>query len=575
MTVAKKNHSEIAHQYARDIVAGRVPAGHYVVQACKRHLRDLDRAKSGESRWSYDSKLGNRACRFIELLPHTKGKWARESKKLVLEPWQSFLVCSIFGWIDRQTGLRKHREAMLFVPRKNGKSLLAAAIGLYMLTLDGEVGAEVYSGATSQKQAFEVFTPAKIMAEKTPQLVEKFELDVRVSAIIETQSLGKFEPIIGNPGDGSSPHCAIIDEYHEHQDDRQVETMVTGMGARDQPLLLVITTAGDNLGGPCYQMQMDCQAMLDGVRDDDRVFCLIYSADKGDDWQDIRSVIKANPNYGVSVSAEFLETQLDQARQTPRKQSAFQTKHCNVWVGARDAYFNVQKWRDLGDTSLKIEDFRGEKAYIGLDLASKIDIASMAVLIMPDNGSPVSITINYLPEETIAGNEMYKAWAVDGWIRSTSGAIIDQDQIKADLVGHYDEDGNKVKEGLLDILDVKEIPLDPHMAVKITTELMDAGAPVVEVSPSMANFSEPMKQLEADILSQKIRHNGCPVMTWMVSNVTTRENYKGQVYPRKERDENKIDGVVALIMAKGRAMLSDAPPDPDDWINNMVTLTHG
>lgn len=567
-----KNHSEIAHQYARDIVDGKIPAGHYIIQACKRHLRDLDRSKSGASRWFYDEKLGNRACKFVELMPHTKGKWARERKKLVLEPWQSFLVASIFGWVDRQTGLRKHREAMLFVPRKNGKSQLAAAIGLYMLTLDGETGAEVYSGATTQKQALEVFTPAKIMVDKSPQLVKKFNLDNRASVIQEKEHLGKFEPIIGNPGDGSSPHCAIIDEYHEHQDDRQVETMVTGMGARDQPLLLIITTAGDNLGGPCYQMQVDCQAVLDGVREDDRVFCLIYSIDKGDDWQDVENVIKANPNYGVSVNAEFIEKQLEQAKQTPRKQAAFQTKHCNVWVGARDAYFNVQKWRDLGDNSLKIEDFRGEKAYIGLDLASKVDIASVSVLILPDGGVPVSITLNYLPEETVLGNESYQAWAVDNWITVTDGAIIDQDHIKADLLGHFDEDGEKIKEGILDILDVQEIGLDPHMAVKLTTELMDEGAPVVEVSPSMVNFSEPMKQIDADILSKSIRHNGCPVMTWMISNVTTKENYKGQVYPRKERDENKIDGVVALIMAMGRAMVHEEPMSVDDWLNNMVSV---
>jgi phage terminase large subunit-like protein len=568
-----KNHSEIAHQYARDIVSGEIPAGHYIKQACRRHLRDLEGSKSGESRWLYDEKLGNRACKFIELMPHTKGKWARERQKLVLEPWQCFLVASIFGWIDRITKMRKHRQATLFVPRKNGKSQLAAGIGLYMLTIDGEEGAEIYSGATSQKQALEVFTPAKVMCEKSPQLVSKFGLEPRASAIIKPADMSKFEPIIGNPGDGSSPHCAIIDEYHEHPDDRQVETMVTGMGAREQPLLLVITTAGDNLGGPCYQMQVDCQAILDGVKEDHTVFSLIYSIDKGDDWQDINNVIKANPNYGVSVNAEFLQNQLDQAKQTPRKQSAFQTKHCNVWVGARDAYYNVQKWRDLADTSINIEDFRGSKAYIGLDLASKTDMACVSVLILPDGGEPVALTYHYLPEETVYGNDNYMGWASDGWITTTDGAIIDQDHIKADLIGHFDDDGMKLKEGILDILDVQEVALDPHMAVKITTELMAEGVPVVEVSPSMVNFSEPMKQLDADILSKSIRHNGCPVMTWMISNVTTKENYKGQVYPRKERDENKIDGAVALIMAMGRAMVHEEGGSIDEWLSNMVSAS--
>lgn len=567
------NHSEIAHAYARDIVAGNIPACKLIIQACKRHLKDLDRSKSGESRWLYDEKKGNRACKFIELMPHTKGKWARARKKLILEPWQCFLVCGIFGWVDRQTNLRKHREAMLFVPRKNGKSQLAAAIGLYMLTADGEMGAEVYSGATTQKQALEVFTPAKIMAQKSPQLLSKFGVEVRASVIVQPEDLSKFEPIIGNPGDGSSPHCAIVDEYHEHQDDRQVETMVTGMGARDEPLLLIITTAGDNLGGPCYQMQVDCQAVLDGVRDDDRVFSLIYTIDKGDDWQDIKNVIKANPNYGVSVSGEFIENQLLQAKQTPRKQSSFQTKHCNVWVGARDAYFNVQKWRDAENESIKIENYAGCKAYLGLDLASKTDIASIAIYLIPDDGrKPAAIVYNYLPEETVLGNEMYQSWSVDGWIIQTDGSIIDQDHIKSDLLGHFDDDGQKVSDGILDILDVQELALDPHMAVKLTTELMAEGVPVVEVAPSMVNFSEPMKELDAAIISANIQHNGCPVMTWMISNVTTRENYKGQVYPRKERDENKIDGVVALIMAMGRSMKHEKQADVDDWLNNMVSV---
>lgn len=572
---SSKDHAQIATQYARDVVSGKIPAGHYVILACKSHLSDLNRSGSGESRWFFDEGLANRACRFVELMPHTKGKWARERRKLQLEPWQSFFVASIFGWIDRTTGLRRYRQAVLFVPRKNGKSQLAAAIGLYMLTADGEAGAEVYSGATTQQQAFEVFTPAKIMAERTPALLKKFNVEVRAAAIIERSHLGKFEPIIGNPGDGSSPHCAIVDEYHEHDDDRQVETMLTGMGAREQPLLLVITTAGSNMAGPCYQMQLDCQAVLDGVREDDRVFSLIYSIDRGDDWRDINKVIKANPNYGVSVNAEYLEMQLASAISTPRKQSSFQTKHCNVWVGARDAFFNVQKWADCSNPGLSIEDYRGCRAYIGLDLASKTDITAMAVYIIPEDGTPVAIVRHYLPEETVLANENYYAWSSDGWIIQTPGAIVDQDRIKADLIGHFDESGNKTAEGILDILDVAEIAIDPHMAVKLTTELLDKQAPIVEMSQSMVNFSEPMKQLEADIIAKKIQHNGCPVMRWMISNVTTKENYKGQVYPRKERRENKIDGAVALIMAIGRHLTNSNGPSVDEWIKNMAAENNG
>lgn len=573
--MTSKNHAEIATQYARDVVSGKIPAGHYIILACKSHLADLKRSDSGESRWFFDEKLANRACRFVELMPHTKAEWANAGKKLIIEPWQSFFIGSIFGWTDRTTGLRRYRQAVLFVPRKNGKSQLAAAIGLYMLTADGEAGAEVYSGATTQKQAHEVFTPAQIMAEKTPALRSKYGLEVRASVILEKNFRGKFETIIGSPGDGSSPHCAIVDEYHEHDDDKQVQAMVTGMGARKQPLLLVITTAGSNMAGPCYQMQLDCQAVLDGVREDDRVFSLIYSIDKGDDWRDIKNVIKANPNYGVSINAENLEMQLASAIITPRNQSSFQTKHCNVWVGARDAFFNVQKWIDCARPGIRIEDYRGCRAYIGLDLASKTDVTSAAIYIIPENQTPVVIVRHYLPEETVLANDNYTAWAQEGWIIQTPGAIVDQDKIKADLLGHFDDNGNRVAEGILDILDVAEIAIDPHMAVKLTTELLDKQAPIVEMSQSMVNFSEPMKQIEADIIAKKIEHNGCPVMRWMISNVTTKENYKGQVYPRKERKENKIDGAVALIMAVGRFLTNSNGPNVDEWIKNMAAENNG
>lgn len=561
-------HSEIAKQYCLDIVDGKIPASKYIRLACQKHLDDLVKSEDGTKRWFFDESKANRACKFVELMYHTKGKWAREKKRLKLEPWQTFFICSIFGWVDRLTGLRKHRQAVLLVPRKNGKSQLAAAIGLYMLAADGEEGAEVYSGATTQKQALEVFTPAKIMCQKNEQFCEHFGVEARASAIIKPSDLSKFEPLIGNPGDGSSPHLAIIDEYHEHESDRQVETMITGMGAREQPLLLVITTAGSNIGGPCYQMQLDCQAYLDGVKQDDRVFALIYSIDPDDDWTVLENVIKANPNYGVSVSAEFLETQLLQAKQTPRRQSAFQTKHCNVWVGARDAFFNVQKFQSLADSTLKIEDFAGCRAYIGLDLASKKDVASMAVRIVRDNLPDVFFVYHFLPEETVYENDMYTAWANAGHIKITDGAIIDQDFIKAHLIG--DDEGGII--GLCELLDVKEIALDPHDATKITTELLTEGAPVVHVPQNMVNLSEPMKQLDAEILDGKIRHTGCPVMTWMISNVTTKENYRGQVYPRKEREENKIDGVVALIMATGRAMTHEDDASLDDWLNNMVSV---
>lgn len=392
-------HCKAADKYARYVTSGKKLANTWVTLACQKHLSDLKAQKTKAFKFYFDSAAAEKAIKFIELMPHTKGKWAREGKTLILEPWQKFFIANIFGWKRKKDGLRKYRRALLWVPRKNGKSALAAAIGNYMLTADGEYGAEVYSGATTEKQAWEVFKPAQQMVKKTPALIDAFGIEVNASNMNMAENGSKFEPIIGNPGDGSSPHCAIIDEYHEHKDDRMVDTMETGMGAREQPLMLMITTAGDNISGPCYAMQLDAQKVLEGAAKDDVTFSLIYGLDAGDDWKLIKNLKKANPNYGVSVSEDFLKTQLQQAKNNARKQSTFQTKHCNVWVGSKDAFFNVERWRSSAVNGLNIEDYRGRRAYLGLDLASKVDIAALEILVELDDGTYAHFSKHYLPEK--------------------------------------------------------------------------------------------------------------------------------------------------------------------------------
>ncbi|HEY9815491.1 MAG TPA: terminase large subunit, partial [Candidatus Obscuribacterales bacterium] len=337
---------ERANKYCRDVVGGSIPACKWIRLACQRHLDDLAKSKRSEVYpYYFDHQAAERACKFIQAFPHTKGKWAAKGDSLILEPWQLFFICSLFGWKRTKDKMRRFRRAELWVPRKNGKSILAAGIGLYMLAADGEYGAEVYSGATTEKQAWEVFRPAKIMANRVGDFKSYFGVEVNASNISILENGSRFEPVIGKPGDGSSPHCAIIDEYHEHQTDELLDTMETGMGAREQPLLLMITTAGDNLAGPCYQMQLDAQKMLEGIYEDDQTLALIYTVDADDDWTSIDTIRKANPNYGVSVNDDFLEAKLAEAKNNSRKQSTFQTKHLNIWVGSREAYFNVQRWR--------------------------------------------------------------------------------------------------------------------------------------------------------------------------------------------------------------------------------------
>lgn len=536
-----KPYSKIADKYAREVLSGKIPAAKYIRLACKRHLDDKKSSRKKEFPFKYDDSKAVKACRFIESQYHTKGKWARKREHLILEPWQVFFVVNVFGWLVKKTKLRRYVEVLLLVPRKNGKSALAAAIGLYMLCADNEYGAEVYTGATSEKQAKEVFIPAKLMAEKNPEMCAYFDLEVNASNL-NTKDGGKLEPIIGNPPDGSSPSCAIADEVHEHKDSKLIDTMITGMGAREQPIMLYITTAGDNISGPCYQLQLEAQKVLEGVVINDRLFSLIYGIDTGDDWSEETTLIKANPNFGVSVGIEFLLARLQDAKNNARKQSTYLTKHLNVWVGSREAYYNVDKWNQCGDSDLKLSDFYGKRVYLGLDLASRVDIAALEILIELGPDDYVRFGKYYLPESALeGGNDHYNQWAKEGWLTVTDGEIIDFNEIKADILE------------LTSQFEVAELAYDPFQATMLITELMAEGVPVVEMRPTVLNFSEPMKILDALIRAGNIKHNVDPVQTWMISNVVAKEDAKENVYPRKERAENKIDGVISLIMALGRS----------------------
>jgi len=545
----RRPHVTAAEKYARDAIAGRRPAGKWERLACERYFADRRAERTKAFRFKFEPELAERACRFLELLPHVKGRWARRDPKnpgarqLKLEGWQCFVVMNIFGWVRKGTRRRRFRKASLYEPRKNGKSIIGAGIGWYMFAVDGEPGAEVYSGATTEKQAWEVFGPARQMALAEPLLPEGLGVTVNASNMIRLEDASKFEPIIGKPGDGASPHCAIVDEYHEHDTADLYDTMLTGMGAREQPLLLVISTAGYNIAGPCYDDWLTVQKILEGTAKDDTHFGVIFAADPDDDWTSEIAIRKANPNAGVSVSIEFLQSQLRDAISNPRKQGVFKTKHLNIWESARDAFINMQRWAEC-KAAIELEAFAGKRCLLGMDLASKIDIAAVELLFPGENGRYARFGRYYLPDETVQlpQNDHYRAWARAGILTVTDGNIIDFNRILEDVVA------------LATRFQVEALAYDPFQATMLVTELMNAGLPCVEVRPTVLSLSEPMKQIDALIRDRKLEHDGDPVMTWMMSNVVAKMDAKDNVYPRKEREEKKIDGFVALCMAMNRAM---------------------
>ena len=551
-------HVNRANAYARAVKAGRKPANKWVKLACERHLRDLDAAKDKGYPYVFDRAAANRACSFTEKLHHTKGRWASKRERIVLEPWQQFILCSLFGWKVRQTGFRRYREAFILVPRKNGKSLLAAAVGLYMFAADGEYGAEVYSGATTEKQAWEVFRPARLMAQKQDALREHFNIAVNAKALSISDDGSRFEPIIGDPGDGSSPSCAIVDEYHEHADDRLYSTMVTGMGSRDQPLMFVISTAGSNLAGPCYEMQANVQKMLDGVVVDDQLFGLVYGVDEGDDWTAEASLIKANPNYGVSVSGEYLQAQIQKAINSPAKQNVTKTKHLNVWVGAREAWLNMEQWHRCGDQSLKREDFYHLPSVVGIDLATRTDIAALVQVFytIGDDGKThyYAFPDLFIPESALEYSKnanVYAGWAADNLLHIVDADEIDYGAIQELIVGEG---------GMVHRSDIRELAYDPWQATQLAQECSKQGATAVEVRNTVVTMNPAMREMEAAIASGRFHHPASAPFTWMASNVVAKADGKDNIFPRKDQPEQKIDGIVACLMAIGRAYYA-APVD--------------
>lgn len=564
-----------AERYARNVLAGKVIACQWVKLACKRHLEDLERSKKKAWPYRFDAEKAVRVCKFIEKMPHTKGKWARERKRLLLEDWQVFKTCVLMGWVHKKTGLRRFRRAFILEPRKNGKSAWAAGLANYFFVADNEFGAEVYPGATTEKQAWEVFRPARLMALRSPALCAHFHIEVNASNLHTLSDGSRMEPIVGKPGDGASPSLAITDEYHEHPDDFQVEAMVTGMGAREQPLHLVISTAGDNIAGPCYEAQLEAQKVLSGVLENDELFAIIYTVDKGDDWTTVEALRKANPNFDVSVSADFLLARQKEAIANARKQGAFKTKHLNMWVGARSAAFNLEAWQACARPGLKLEDFRGMRAVLGLDLSSKTDLAALEILIPLGDYVPGEQMAErfarfgkyYLPSDTIdkEENEHYQGWRDAGIITEIDGPLIDYDVIFEDILDVARVHG----------LEIEAIAADPSRATHLLTRLMAENLPVMEVPQTAANLSEPMKQMDALMLAGAYDHDGDPVMVYAVSNVTNRPDARDRWYPRKERVENKIDPAVAHLNALAAHMGDDVPKPSVYEERGLVSLDMG
>lgn len=528
--------------YLTAVLKGKQPANRLTRLMCERHQRDIKTAKGRGLR--FDETLAKRALAFFSVLRHSKGEWANQ--EFALGGWQEFIIASLFGWV-RADGTRRFRRAYIEVPRKNGKSTLVSGIGLYLLAADGEPGAEIYTAATKREQARIVHGEATRMVKASPLLKKEIGVFRDNLHVLATHS--KYEPLGADADtmDGLNIHGAIIDELHAHKTRNVVDVLDTATGARRQPLIIEITTAGWDKQSVCWEHHAYSRQVLEGTLEDDSWFAFIAGIDDGDDWADPKTWAKANPNYGVSVKPDDLARKAKRAKSIPAEQNNFLRLHLNVWTEQADRWIELDAWDACG-AFVDLDTLRGRDCYAGLDLANTTDIAAL-VLVFPDDNDPPNFDVLpffWVPQESVIertrkASVNYLSWVEQGYIEATEGNVIDYAAITLKL----DE--------LAQMYNIREIAYDRWGATQLVQDLQSGGLNVIPLGQGFASMSPPTKELMTIVLSKRLRHSGHPVLRWMASNMSVATDPAGNLKPDKSKSSEKIDGMVALVMGIDRA----------------------
>jgi len=562
-------------QYARDVIKGKIIANKWIKLACKRHLDDLKTAK--KRGLYFDENAANHIIEFFpEFLCFYEG--AFDNQPFYLTPSQQFIVGSLFGWKRKQDGFRRFRTAYIELGKGSGKTPLGAGMGLYCLVFDDEPGSECYAAATTRDQAGVAFRDARLYAEASDSLKEILDIGQHNIAYLAENSF--FRPVSSEHRglDGKKPHYCLIDEIHEHPNDLVVRKMSAGTKTRRQSLICEITNAGYDRQSICYQHHEYSEKILEGIIQDDAWFALMSGLDvcekcaaagktipqdgcpDCDDWRDPDTWEKANPNlhYLGAPFLDYLHRQVEEAKEMPLQESIVKRLNFCVWTEGETKWITTEKWNTCKDISLNIEGFAGMPCYVGLDLASKIDICALIVLFQSEE-KMIIFGKYYLPEDTIqeSKNQQYKRWVQDGYIIQTPGAMTDFKFIEDDLKKIDAKNP------------ISQLAFDPRESGYLINNVMEwtKDETCIAINQGPANMSEPMKELEGRIAANQIWHDGDPVLAWMISNVVLKQSRGGPIkyyYPTKSNNENKIDGAVALIMAIGRAMLHQGPKSAYD-----------
>jgi phage terminase large subunit-like protein len=540
-------------EYSHDVLNGDIVACEKHKWSCLRFLNDIEKEGTEDFPYLFDEERALHFLNWMALFKHTKGKLAGE--RIEPQPIQIFVFGNIYGWIHKEKKLRRFKKSYWQVGRKNAKSQSLACVGSYEDSGLGEPMSEVYVGATKTEQAKIVWNEIKAQINGSTFLKDKFKIaNGRITHLKSEGFIRALSKEDGQNGDGLNVQCGIIDEYHAHKTSEIYDVLVSGSGARPQPLMMIITTAGFELNNPCYSVEYKyISNILDPNNpiNNDEYFVMVNELDKDDDIKNESVWEKANPilcSYEEGLA--FLRGELKAALDVPEKMRNFLTKNMNIWVNMREnGYMNMEKWSLCGET-FDFERFRGCECVVGADLSAKIDLTSISFIFKSDDDYHV-LSHSFMPEDTLETKSKtdkvpYGLWVQQGWITTTPGAVVDYafiDSYLENIISKYD-------------IKIKEVCADPWNATQFMQDLEAKGFTMVEIRQGIQTLGAPTKDFREKVYLGRVKHNNNPVLSWAIGNAVTRQDANENIMLDKSKATDRIDPIASVINAHVRAMLN-------------------
>lgn len=521
----------IYYQYIQSVLNDKIVTSTSIKLACKRFIQFLSKDE-----YYFDVAAVQRVIDFISMIKHYLGKHC--NKPFILEKWQTLIIASIYGFKHKKDNTRVCRNAFILMARKNGKSALCAALSLYHLIADNEEASEIFFAANSRDQA-------KILLSITSNFAKS--LDKKGKLISTYRDTIKFKnnfiKVVSSDTsklDGYNLSFAIIDEEHEAKDSKMIDIISSSMGMRTQPLLIEISTAGFNQFGICKEKYDTAKEILKGLKEDDSFQAFIYELDESDDWDDSTVWAKANPNLNVTVTSDFLQSEITKAKNTPSLEVSVKTKNLNQWLSTSNVWINDLTIINQSN-KLNIINFQNYNCYVGVDLSAVSDLTAVSYLIDLDD-KYYFFNYYYLPQSALSDNsnaELYKRWQRMGLLTITEGNVTDYDYITSDIMK------------MNNILSIDAIAYDSWNSTQWAIDATSKGLPLQPFSQALGNFNRPTKEFERLILSGKIIIDDNEITRYCFKNIALKYDHNDNCKPIKQVRQNKIDGAIAMLQALG------------------------